>query len=258
VLSNAKIEHFRTEGWVAVERFWTVDEVAAMRAELERLKRAGKIANVATAGDGVTPATEAQNLQLVPLAPHSRLFSRMAFAPQAVEAVTDLIGAPALLHLDQVFLKPARNGAGTSWHQDNAYFRVADPFMGTAMWTAVHDATRENGTLKVIPRAFDVDLPHARDPESNHHVRCWPDETGAIDVEVPAGGAIFFCYGTPHGTGGNRTERERAGVALHYLRADQAFADGGYPAEFRRPVSEADGPLARIAERPGGPRSMPR
>jgi hypothetical protein len=51
---------------------------------------------------------------------------------------------------------------------------------------------------------------------------------------------IFFCYGMPHATGGNRTEHERAGVALHYLRADQPFAAGGYPEQHRRPVLDAD------------------
>jgi hypothetical protein len=51
---------------------------------------------------------------------------------------------------------------------------------------------------------------------------------------------IFFCYGTPHATGGNRTASERAGVALHYLRADQPLAAGGYPEQHRRPVTDAD------------------
>lgn len=247
MLTAEQVQHFRTEGWVALPEFWDADEVAAMRAELDRLKAEGAIANVATAGDGKTPSATAQNLQLVPLAPWSKLFSAMAFTPKAAEAVTDLIGAPALLHLDQVFLKPGRNGSGTNWHQDNAYFQVEDPFMGTAMWTAVHDATRANGTLKVVPRAYGQALEHRRDPESNHHIRCWPDEAAAVDVEVPAGGVIFFCYGTPHATGGNRTEHERAGVALHYLRADQSFsAEGGYPAEHRRPVTEADGAPVRV------------
>ena len=49
-----------------------------------------------------------------------------------------------------------------------------------------------------------------------------PSRGAAMQVVLPAGGVVFFCYGTPHATGPNRTERERAGVALHFLRADYA------------------------------------
>jgi ectoine hydroxylase-related dioxygenase (phytanoyl-CoA dioxygenase family) len=146
----------------------------------------------------------------------------MPFAPKVAEAVRALIGDPVILHLDQVFLKPAKHGAGTNWHQDNSYFRISDPLKGTALWTAVHDATLQNGTMRVIPRAFHEELEHTRDPDSDHHVRCYPDESKAVAIEVPAGGALFFAYGTPHATGANTTDKERAGVALHFINADVA------------------------------------
>lgn len=115
-LTTPQLEQFRSQGWLCVERFWSAAEVAAMRDELTRLEHRGKLRNVATAGDGKTPDSGVANLQLCPLAPHSELFTVMSHAPQAVEAVTQLIGAPNVLHLDQVFLKPARHGAGTNWH----------------------------------------------------------------------------------------------------------------------------------------------
>jgi ectoine hydroxylase-related dioxygenase (phytanoyl-CoA dioxygenase family) len=63
-------------------------------------------------------------------------------------------------------------------------------------------------------------LEHTRDPDSNHHIRCYPDESKAEVIELPAGGALFFAYGTPHATGANTTDRERAGVALHFINAE--------------------------------------
>jgi ectoine hydroxylase-related dioxygenase (phytanoyl-CoA dioxygenase family) len=65
-----------------------------------------------------------------------------------------------------------------------------------------------------------VVLEHSHDPHSDHHIRCYPPEERAVDLELPAGGVAFFAYGTPHATGPNTTDRERAGVALHCLRAD--------------------------------------
>ncbi|MDE0609598.1 MAG: phytanoyl-CoA dioxygenase family protein [Anaerolineaceae bacterium] len=78
--------------------------------------------------------------------PHSRFFCAMPFPDKVAQAIGQLIGDPVILHLDQVFLKPVGHGAGTNWHQDIACFRIPDPLGGTAMWTAMHDATVANKT----------------------------------------------------------------------------------------------------------------
>jgi phytanoyl-CoA hydroxylase len=106
--------------------------------------------------------------------------------------------------------------------QANAYFGIRDPLKGTAMWIAVHDATLANGTLHVIPDSFREAYEHYRDPYSDHHIRRDPPEERAVPVELPAGGVVFFAYGTAHCTKANTTDRERAGVAFHFLRADYA------------------------------------
>jgi ectoine hydroxylase-related dioxygenase (phytanoyl-CoA dioxygenase family) len=180
---------------------------------------------VATAGDGKTTSQTKANLQLIPIYTKSTLFRAVPFAEKTITMLSALIGDPFILHLDQVFLKPGRHGAGTNWHQDNAYFKISDPMKGTAMWIAVHDATIANGTIRVIPGLIQEKLEHSRDPESNHHIRCYPDESKAMPVEVKAGGAVFFAYGTPHATGANNTDSDRAGVALHFLRSDYAMED---------------------------------
>ena len=215
--SPEQLEQFRTQGYVAVPDFWSPEEVAAMRAELERFKAEGLLRNVATEGDGQTESQQKANLQLCPMSPHSRLFKAMPFAPQVGAAIEQLLGETALLQLDQVFLKPGQHGAGTSWHQDNHYFGIRETTQGTAIWTAVHDAHRANGTMRLIPQAFHEALEHTRDGESDHHFRCFPDESKAVTIELPAGGALFFNYGTPHATGANTTPDERAGIALHFL-----------------------------------------
>lgn len=221
-LTVQQVEHFRTKGYVPVPGFFSPREAEAIRREVERLKEIGKLRNVATEGDGKTTSARQKNLQLCPMHKDSTLFRALPFDPKVIEAIRTLIGDPFILHLDQVFLKPGGDGMGTSWHQDNAYFQISDPMKGTAMWIAAHDATIANGTMHVIPGAFHEKLEHQRDPNSDHHIRCWPDESKEVAIELPAGGVLFFCYGTPHCTKANRTDRERAGVAFHFLRADYA------------------------------------
>ena len=219
-LSPEQLQFFKQHGYVAAPGFFTPVEARAMQLEIERFKRTGLVRNVSTAGDGKTVSTDKKNLQLCPMYDKSDLFKALPFDPRVVAAIKALIGEPARLHLDQVFLKPARDGAGTSWHQDNAYFQLRNPMQGTAIWIAVHDATIANGTMEVIPDAFLEKLEHKRDENSDHHVRCYPDEAKAVPVELKAGGALFFCYGTPHCTRGNSTDHDRAGAAFHFLRTD--------------------------------------
>lgn len=236
IFTSADIEQFRQEGYVAVPDFWSAWEVQAMQIELERLKHDGKLRNVATAGDGKTHSTTAANLQLCPMYPHSTFFRAMPFADKVVAAVGQLLGDPVLLHLDQVFLKPGMHGAGTNWHQDNAYFMIDDPLKGTAMWTAVHDATVANGTLHVIPGSFREVYEHSRDPYSDHHIRCYPPEDHTIPIELPAGGAVFFAYGVAHCTKANTTPRERAGIAHHFIHGSvNGHARSGFEVS-KRPI----------------------
>jgi phytanoyl-CoA hydroxylase len=241
-----QIKQFTTLGYVAVPDFWNAREVAAMQAELERLKRDGLLRNVATDGDGKTHSNTIANLQLCPMYSKSNFFRAMPFAPKVIAAISQLIGDPFLLHLDQVFLKPGKHGAGTNWHQDNAYFKISDPMKGTALWTAVHEANIANGTMQIIPGSMNVAYEHTRDSYSDHHIRCYPPEERAIPIELPAGGALFFAYGVAHCTRGNTTERERAGMAMHFLRADYAQSDLIDPARDTRPYltgSQATGGL---------------
>lgn len=232
---------FLTEGYTVVPGFFDAAEVAAMQAEVGRFRREGLLRNVTTEGDGQTYSEDKANLQLVGLRQHSALFRALPFEPRVVAAVGRLIGHPISLHLDQVFLKPAGHGTGTSWHTDNAYFQVADPLKGTAMWIAVHDADADNGTLRVIPGGFRATFEHERDPHSDHHIRCYPDEDQAVTCELDAGGVVFFCYGTPHATGANATACDRAGVGVHFLRTDHIPESYGGSTRWG-PMAPLDGP----------------
>jgi len=243
-LTAKNIEEFQTLGYTILPTFFSAVEVKAIQNEIERFKAEGLLRNVSTDGDGKTTSNSVKNLQLCPMFHKSNLFRALALDGKVVDAITQLIGAPAILHLDQVFLKPGGDGAGTNWHQDNAYFKIADPLKGTAMWVAVHDANIANGTMHFIPGAFRSELPHSRDPMSDHHIRCYPDETKEVPVEIPAGGVAFFCYGTPHCTKRNTTTKDRAGAAFHFLNADFVPPGSGLDAEGRECRPYISGPKA--------------
>src|SRR5690349_4915661 len=115
ILNPSQVEQFQNEGYTAAPSFFNQKEVAAMQADLTRLMREGKLRNVATDGDGKTHSAQKRNLQLCPMYNHSALFRSLAFHPKVVGAISQLLGDPHLLRLDQVFLKPAHDGMGTNW-----------------------------------------------------------------------------------------------------------------------------------------------
>jgi ectoine hydroxylase-related dioxygenase (phytanoyl-CoA dioxygenase family) len=189
-LTTTQLTQYRETGYTTAPDFFEREEVAAMQAELLRLKEAGLLHNVATEGDGKTASTSGMNLQICPLAPKSELFRSLGFADKVVETIRQ------------------------------AYFGIKDRRQGVGMWTAIHAANVANGTMHVIPRGDVELLSHERDGGSNHHIKCVVDESQAVPIELPAGGVLFFNYAVPHCTKGNTTDRERAGLALHFLREE--------------------------------------
>ncbi len=218
--TQGQIGRFRKWGYAVVPDMFTRREVRAMRGELDRFKREGLLRNVATDGDGQTHSQARINLQICPITPKSAFYRALHFHPKVIALVGQLIGSPFVFYLDQIFLKPGKQGIGTDWHQDNAYFKVSDPTKGVGMWVALHDATIANGTLHIVPGSHRENYAHGRDPNSDHHIHCAVSEERALPIELPAGGAVFFNFGIAHSTRANTTDRERAGLALHFLNAD--------------------------------------
>jgi ectoine hydroxylase-related dioxygenase (phytanoyl-CoA dioxygenase family) len=220
-LSAEQLRRYEADGYFAIPHFFDAREVAAMVAELERFKREGLGRNVATDGDGATHSRTRINYQIIPLNDKSTLFRALPYHPKVVSVIRQCIGDPFVRYLDQIFLKPGGSGAGTNWHVDNAYFKIADPTKGIGMWIALHDATIANGTMHMQPGVYRKQFEHARDLGSDHHITMQVGEEATVEaVELEAGGALFFNYGVPHCTKGNTTDRERAGLAYHFLRTD--------------------------------------
>lgn len=219
-LTEQQRAHYERDGYFAIPNFFTRPEVAAMLAELARFKREGLGRNVATDGDGKTHSTRKINYQIIPLNDKSHLFRALPYHPALISIISQCIGDPYVRYLDQIFLKPGQSGAGTNWHTDNAYFKVSDPTKGIGVWIALHDATIANGTMNMIPGVYREQFAHERDLSSDHHITFKPDESKAVPIELPAGGAIFFNFGVPHCTHENSTPNERAGLAYHFLRTD--------------------------------------
>lgn len=222
-ISPAEAAQFRAHGVVVKPNFFSADEAAAMRFTVRRFLADGMTTDI--------QRDDFENLQMAWLSAHSRLFACLPWEPRVSSAVGTLLakdgGSSAAastnveVHYDQLFYKPARTGAGTTWHTDNGYFRIADPLRGVGMWIALDDAYVTNGTLELLPwQPGQAELSHREnDPDKAGGITCADevDETQGQPCELAAGGVVFFCYGVPHCTRANTTDKPRC--VLTTLRA---------------------------------------
>ena len=78
-------------------------------------------------------------------------FHDVLWNPAFVMAASQLLGdKPVRFWHDQLFYKPAKKGGVVAWHQDYSYWTRTKPIAHITCWTALDDATIENGCLHYI------------------------------------------------------------------------------------------------------------
>lgn len=120
-------------------------------------------------------------------------------------------------------------GTTVSWHQDNHYFGTNTTEIVT-LALYLEDTTIENGCLRVVPRshrlAKDV-LPHAPGQGVWSQGEWLPNEwfeKEAVDVQIPAGTAVFFSPMLVHSARPNSSKlATRKSVFWHYVPSDVIF-----------------------------------
>lgn len=139
------------------------------------------------------------------------------------EAVLDIaryfLGDDILLKYDSCFLKPARSGSATPWHQDNGLWRDGDikPFN---FWMALDPATIENGCLQMIPGSYKTEIvPHVLYQDSIHgelpkeRVEEMIDTYGVEHIELEPGSIIVWHSSAWHYSPPNASEKGRIAIA---------------------------------------------
>lgn len=226
-LSPDQLEHFRTEGYLLIDRFLdqaTIDRLRSAYAEtVDRLRREGSLRNAAAADDAGDDDKVFQlrtaHLLHPELAAHVR-------NPRLLDIVADLVGGDIQLVHYQGLYKPPHTGGAVGWHQDDTYWPSTDLLAGSVtFWVPLDDATAENGCMWYVPRSHDRLLPHEKlwDPEQRkgfyYGIRDVPGEmqARAIPAEVSAGGIAIHSGSLVHGSRPNRSERPRRALASHFI-----------------------------------------
>jgi len=138
---------YENDGVVCVRQFLKPDEVAAVRAELDRYIRddlASKPVNART-----LEKDEKTVRNLWRLEEHNEFFRELGERADIKALIAPLVHGEPLLVGVETFNKPARVGSGVPHHQDNAYFCQTPPDMLT-VWIAIDAVTEANGPVFFI------------------------------------------------------------------------------------------------------------
>jgi phytanoyl-CoA hydroxylase len=194
---------------------------------------------------GLQDADETSKVwQLTGVTRHVPALFEHARNPRLLDIVEGLLGTPDIkLYSDQVLMKPAFHGSPVSWHQDSGYWRNVAPPALVSCWTALDDATEENGCVRMVPGSHKLGVvEHQREEDGFFHVRSL-DLSTAVPVVLPAGGVGFHHSCTVHGSGSNKTPNRRRGLVTSYMRADTKWV--------ANPARKPTFPLLRGREHPG-------
>src|SRR5688500_12136607 len=164
VLTHEQIDFYHREGYLALEALTSQEEVAWLQPIYDRLfaERAGREAgdqfDLARADADDEAAALPQTLGPSKYAPEPL---HGLFRVNAIAVAKPLLGREAQPQREHAILKPARPGAATPWHQDEAYWIPALSYNALSIWIPLQPATLANGCMQFVPGSHKHEvLPH--------------------------------------------------------------------------------------------------
>jgi len=224
-LSSEQVDFFWNNGYVAVERITTDDELEWLGAIYDRLfddktggipggyfdlSRPYESAGTDLLPQVLHPAEVVPELLDTACVRNGRRLAAQLF--NAAESELEVWG-----HMIQ---KPARIGAELPWHQDEAYWHPGYVYRAMGLWMPLDPATSESGCLSFLPGSHRGEVrPHkhiADDPAVHGLVTESFDASGAVEVPLSPGAATLHHCRTLHRSAPNRSAHIRRAVANEF------------------------------------------
>lgn len=226
MLTQEQIDFYHREGYLAIESISTPDEIARLSAVYDRLfsERAGREeGNQFDLGGTDEEGKEAVLPQILGPSRYAPEFKEGLFRVNALAIAQQLLGPEVTAQGDHAIFKPARYGAETPWHQDEAYWNPMMEYNSFSLWMPLQPATLENGCMQFIPGShrWEVQPHHCinNDPRIHGLEIDEADTSKAVACPLPAGGCTVHHNRTLHYTGPNHSDIPRRayiiGFGLH-------------------------------------------
>jgi ectoine hydroxylase-related dioxygenase (phytanoyl-CoA dioxygenase family) len=253
--SDTVLAQYHRDGYAVVSGLLTEAEVVRLRAVTDRVAAGALGATGETAvfdfEDGHTP--DAPRIQRIKK-PHrvDPFYLELARHEAILAVVRRITGDAIRLNHSKINMKAARLGSPLEWHQDWAFAPHTN--MDTCVASVMIDDTDiENGAMQVLPGSHKGRLLEHHDEEGFFVGAIAPDSpemevARAAPLTGPAGTISFHHPLTIHGSGANRSGRQRRILFLEYAAADAfpLFYPVEWPEYQSRIVAGTGGPEVRV------------
>lgn len=230
-LTDKQISFFHENGYLAIDNITTDEEVARMREAYDLIfeQRAGRDEGMEFDLAGTDEEGKVADLpQILDPRRYSEKLRDTLYEANALHISRQLLGEGVRARGSHAIFKPAKHGAPTPWHQDEAYWNPSAKATSLSVWMPLQEATRENGCMEFIPKS------HLRDVQPHHHIDNNPkihglevddgiiDPSQAVACPLPQGGATFHLSRTFHYTAPNNSQIPRRAFILGFgLESEQ-------------------------------------
>lgn len=225
-LSDQQVEFFHRNGFLALPQLSQPDEIEMMRVAYDRIfaqsagHESGAHFDLAGTDEPGKEAALPQILQPEKFAPE--LWDTLARA-NALHICRQLLGEDVEPQGSHAIFKPARHGATTPWHQDEAYWNAGMSYRSMSVWMPLQDVDEENGCMQFIVGSHQNEVaPHQPIGKDARVHGLELTEDAQVDVSspaicpLPAGGATFHPSRTLHFTAANRSDRPRRALIMMF------------------------------------------
>ncbi|MEV1064951.1 ectoine hydroxylase [Streptomyces sp. NPDC050263] len=244
------LQRYERDGFLAVEKLISDDEVTVCRRELERLVadpaiRADERSIVEPRSKEIRSVFEVHKL--------SPVFAALARDERVAGRARQILGSDVYVHQSRINVKPGFGAGGFYWHSDFETWHAEDglPNMRTvSVSIALTENLDTNGGLMIMPGSHRTFLGCAgATPEDNYRKSLQMQDAGTPSDEAltemaseygirlftgEAGSATWFDCNCMHGSGDNITPFPRSNVFLVFNSVENTAAEP-FAAPIRRP-----------------------
>ena len=239
-IDHERAEQFKRDGFLILDRIIDTETVEVARRSLDRIL-AGQYH-----GDRRPPALQSSphpifgGANTTHWVVNGRLLDAdiwsLVTRAELGRAVARVLETSAVSVIEDQLLDKPPGGAPLATHQDYRYWQFSTSPQMLTCWIALDDMSPEIGTVQVVPgshrwgqqvvsRNIAEDFRESVDGAANYlrvaeALRPPDAEIQFTPVLVPAGGGVLFHSLTIHSSGGNRTDRRRRALSIHYASAE--------------------------------------
>jgi len=209
-LTEAQVDIFHRDGYLAPVDVFTAEEARSWRADLEAFER--------TLPPG--PVSAANRRKLHVRCPWAR---DLVGDHRLLDVMESLLGRDMLVFTSTFFIKEPNTDAITAWHQDATYFGLS-PYEHVTAWVALSEASIEAGCMEFIPGSHRWgQLAHGQETlpgTINAGARSISqpiDTSTAVFAPVRTGQVSLHHTLIAHNSPPNRSNDRRIGFGISYI-----------------------------------------